>query len=119
MMVTATVCEHACSNRAAHGPRRLKRSRAARVKCIKLLKPGANAYPPQYVAPIVAFVLHCPCATCFLFVFLCLRSMAAMSTSPSALKVLINLVLTLVLLCVGIAIPVGLFGLLIKLFGHG
>jgi hypothetical protein len=45
--------------------------------------------------------------------------MAAMSTSPSALKVLVNLVLTLVLLCVGIAIPVGIFGLLVKLFGHG
>ncbi|EDZ97895.1 conserved hypothetical protein [Burkholderia sp. H160] len=42
-----------------------------------------------------------------------------MSTSPSALKVLKVLVLTLVLLCVAIAIPIGVFGLLVKLFGHG
>ncbi|WP_267957178.1 hypothetical protein [Paraburkholderia sp. HP33-1] len=42
-----------------------------------------------------------------------------MSTSPSALKVLKTLVLTLVFLCVGLAVPVGIFGLLVKLFGHG
>jgi hypothetical protein len=82
---------------------------------------GANAFPPsQYVALNVAFVLHLPYATCFLSTFLCLRSMAVMSTSSSPLKVLVILVITLVLTCVGIAIPIGIFGLLIKLFGgHG
>jgi hypothetical protein len=45
--------------------------------------------------------------------------MAAMSTSPSGLKVLMILILTLVLVCVGLAIPIGIFGLLVKLFGHG
>jgi hypothetical protein len=45
--------------------------------------------------------------------------MAAMSTSPSALKVLKVLVLTLVLVCVGLAVPVSIFGLLVKLFSHG
>ncbi|NML34264.1 hypothetical protein [Paraburkholderia antibiotica] len=34
------------------------------------------------------------------------------------LKVLIVLILTLVLLCVAIAVPLGIFGLLVKLFGH-
>lgn len=42
-----------------------------------------------------------------------------MSTSPSALKVLKVLVLTFVFVCVGIAVPVGIFGLLVKLFSHG
>ncbi|WP_268991284.1 hypothetical protein [Paraburkholderia translucens] len=42
-----------------------------------------------------------------------------MSTSPRALKVLKTLVLTFVFLCLGIAVPVGVFGLLVKLFGHG
>jgi hypothetical protein len=42
-----------------------------------------------------------------------------MSTSPSALKVLMNLVLTLVLTFVALAIPIGIFGLLVKLFSHG
>ncbi|MGF6965192.1 hypothetical protein OKW43_002197 [Paraburkholderia sp. WC7.3g] len=42
-----------------------------------------------------------------------------MSTSPSAIKVLVVLVLTFVVLCVAVAIPIGVFGLLVKLFGHG
>ncbi|MDH6153159.1 hypothetical protein [Paraburkholderia sp. WSM4179] len=42
-----------------------------------------------------------------------------MSTSPSALKVLVVLVLTLVFTCLAVAIPIGIFGLLVKLFGHG
>ncbi|MBB5402949.1 hypothetical protein QFZ96_007882 [Paraburkholderia youngii] len=96
-----------------------KRSRGARVECTKLLKPGANVfYPLQYLALNVAFVLQLPCAVCFLFVILCLRSMAAMSRSPSALKVLKVLVLTLVLTLVAVGIPIGVFGLLVKLFSH-
>ncbi|WP_275937516.1 hypothetical protein [Paraburkholderia susongensis] len=42
-----------------------------------------------------------------------------MSTSPGPLKVLIILVLALVLPCAAIAVLIGVFGLLVKLFGHG
>lgn len=81
---------------------------------------GANAfYLSQYVALNVAFILQLPCAVCFLFVIFYLRSTATMSTSPSALKVLVILVLTLVFTCLAVAIPIGIFGLLVKLFGHG
>ncbi|MFL9868640.1 hypothetical protein PQR67_31100 [Paraburkholderia fungorum] len=41
-----------------------------------------------------------------------------MSTS-SRLKAPLILALTLVLLCAGVAVLVGVFGLLVKLFGHG
>lgn len=37
--------------------------------------------------------------------------------TPSPFKPLLILVVTLVLLCAGVAVFVGLFGLLIKLFG--
>jgi hypothetical protein len=43
--------------------------------------------------------------------------MITMST-PSPFKALSILVLTIVLLCVGLVIGIGLFGLLIKLFSH-
>ncbi|SMG56283.1 hypothetical protein SAMN06265784_108126 [Paraburkholderia susongensis] len=49
----------------------------------------------------------------------CPRSTPAMSTSPGPLKVLIILVLALVLPCAAIAVLIGVFGLLVKLFGHG
>jgi hypothetical protein len=36
---------------------------------------------------------------------------------PGSVKVLVTMLLTLVLLCVGVAVPIGVFGLLVKLFG--
>ncbi|CAB3787845.1 hypothetical protein LMG28614_02589 [Paraburkholderia ultramafica] len=36
---------------------------------------------------------------------------------PSSVKVLVTMVLSLVLLCVGVAILIGVFGLLVNLFG--
>jgi hypothetical protein len=41
-----------------------------------------------------------------------------MSTS-NRFKAPLVLLLTLVLLCAGVAVLVGIFGLLVKLFGHG
>jgi predicted membrane-bound mannosyltransferase len=41
-----------------------------------------------------------------------------MSTS-NRFKAPLVLLLTLVLLCAGVAVLVGVFGLLVKLFGHG
>jgi hypothetical protein len=43
---------------------------------------------------------------------------ATMST-PSRVKTTLILALSLVLLCAGVAVLVGVFGLLVKLFGHG
>ncbi|WP_259461226.1 hypothetical protein [Paraburkholderia fungorum] len=40
-------------------------------------------------------------------------------STPSRLKTPLILVLSLVLLCAGVAVLVGVFGLLVKLFGHG
>lgn len=42
-----------------------------------------------------------------------------MSTSPSPLKRLMIVILAAVLPCAAIAVLVGLFGLLVKLVGHG
>jgi hypothetical protein len=42
-----------------------------------------------------------------------------MSTSPSPLKVLVIVILAAVLPCAAIAVLIGVFGLLVKLFGHG
>jgi hypothetical protein len=42
--------------------------------------------------------------------------MASMS-KPSPLKVLVTVVLSLVLVCAGVAVLIGVFALLVKLFG--
>lgn len=42
-----------------------------------------------------------------------------MSTSRSPLKTLMILILAFVLPCAAVAVLVGVFGLLVKLFGHG
>ncbi|WP_267929685.1 hypothetical protein [Paraburkholderia sp. ZP32-5] len=42
-----------------------------------------------------------------------------MSTSSSPLKVLVIVILAAVLPCAAIAVLIGVFGLLVKLFGHG
>ena len=42
-----------------------------------------------------------------------------MSTSPSPLKVVVIVILAAVLPCAAIAVLIGVFGLLVKLFGHG
>jgi hypothetical protein len=39
-------------------------------------------------------------------------------STPSRFKAPLILVLTIVLLCVGVAVPIGIFGLLVELFRH-
>ncbi|MFM0038729.1 hypothetical protein PQQ53_18395 [Paraburkholderia strydomiana] len=40
-------------------------------------------------------------------------------SKPGSAKVFVTLVLTIVLLCAGLTVLIGLFGLLVKLFGAG